>query len=286
MINYYLMTGFDIKEKRQIIIFTDLDDTLLDHVSYRWEMAEPALEFCKKLGIPVIPVSSKTRAEIEKIHKAMGLHTPFISENGGGVFFPQDFFEDDPGRGFIKTGSLWKLELGTPYEILARSLKEIGCELNMDLRGFSNMTLKEVSWLTGLSEEDSLASMSREFDEPFLLTDIDKADVTALERAAAKRGLKISQGGRFFHLHGNNDKGEAIMRLLSFYTARYRTIFSIALGDSPNDFSMFKRVDKPVLVRSEKVFPGLESEFPGIIITNKPGPEGWNSAVLSLLPPA
>jgi mannosyl-3-phosphoglycerate phosphatase len=266
-----------------IIIFTDLDDTLLDHDSYDWEKAKPSLAYCQKTGIPVILVSSKTRVEIAELHMTMGLNTPFVSENGGGIFFPLDFFEGNAGKDFMQIGDVWKLELGIPYRNLVKELKEIGRELGVILRGFSDMTPKEVSELTGLSEERSLLALSREFDEPFIIAGKDDIDSAALERVAAKKGLRISRGGRFFHLHGNNDKGEAISRLLSFYREKHGPVFALALGDSPNDFDMFRRVDQPILVRSEKTFPGIESEFPGIIITDKPGPEGWNSAVLGLL---
>jgi len=46
------------------LVFTDLDGTLLDHNTYGWEEAIPALELCRTRGVPVILVSSKTRAEM------------------------------------------------------------------------------------------------------------------------------------------------------------------------------------------------------------------------------
>ncbi len=69
------------------IIFTDLDGTLLDHDTYAWKEAEPALDLCKTLKVPVILASSKTRAEMETIRREMSISDPFIAENGGGIFF-------------------------------------------------------------------------------------------------------------------------------------------------------------------------------------------------------
>ena len=71
-----------------IVIFTDLDGTLLDHASYRWDEAKPALDLCHRFHIPVIMVSSKTMAEMNMLQQELGLSYPFISENGGGIFFP------------------------------------------------------------------------------------------------------------------------------------------------------------------------------------------------------
>ena len=49
------------------MVFTDLDGTLLDHDTYRWDEAEPALTLCASRNVPVILVSSKTRAEMNAL---------------------------------------------------------------------------------------------------------------------------------------------------------------------------------------------------------------------------
>ncbi|MFH0811726.1 MAG: HAD hydrolase family protein [Pseudomonadota bacterium] len=71
-----------------IIIFTDLDDTLLDTYTHSFERALPALEFLKQKAIPLILCSSKTKREIEFYRKKLGNNHPFISENGGGINYP------------------------------------------------------------------------------------------------------------------------------------------------------------------------------------------------------
>lgn len=63
-------------------VFTDLDGTLLDHETYSWEAARPALERLELSGIPWILVTSKTRAEVELWRKQLGNRHPFIIENG------------------------------------------------------------------------------------------------------------------------------------------------------------------------------------------------------------
>ena len=50
--------------KQNFIIFSDLDGTLLDHHTYSFENAQPALDLVKKNNIPLILVSSKTRMEM------------------------------------------------------------------------------------------------------------------------------------------------------------------------------------------------------------------------------
>jgi predicted mannosyl-3-phosphoglycerate phosphatase (HAD superfamily) len=55
----------------KVVIFTDLDGALLDRETYSFEPALPALRFIKEKKIPLIFVSSKTRAEIEGYRKKL-----------------------------------------------------------------------------------------------------------------------------------------------------------------------------------------------------------------------
>lgn len=266
------------------LIFSDLDDTLLDHYSYKWEKAEPALKHCINSNIPVILVSSKTRAEIQTIHSTMGLDFPFISENGGGIYFPLRYEKDLNSSDFSISEGLIKFTLGKPYKELIVYLKEIAEETGMKLRGFSQMNCKEVMYLTGLKEGPCIKALEREFDEPFLVDEQEDIDTELLYSSAEKRGLRISEGGRFFHLHGDSDKGKAVDWLISFYK-KQGSVYTIALGDSPNDFGMFDVVDQPVLIKSSRCFAdiNIKERYPGIIVTDKNGPEGWNETVMRLL---
>ncbi|MDY7035802.1 MAG: HAD hydrolase family protein, partial [Thermodesulfobacteriota bacterium] len=183
-------------DSRFIVIFTDLDGTLLDQISYGWEDAKPALNLCKRLHIPVVPVSSKTGAEIDAIRCKLGLTSPFISENGGGIFFPTGG-DYRPPSGTIIAYDIGKWSLGVPYDFVVRAFREIRNELGWKLRGFSEMTPEEISHLTGLDLETSLLASEREYDEPFIVLEQDTPDINALHAAARRRGLKITTGGRF-----------------------------------------------------------------------------------------
>jgi mannosyl-3-phosphoglycerate phosphatase len=263
------------------IIFTDLDGTLLDHQTYGWEKAMPALNLCKKLDVPVIFVSSKTRAEMDKLRIKLSVFAPFISENGGGIFFPSEIFGTPPPGAYLDKG-LWKLSLGFPYSRLVEGLREIRNELALNIKGFSDMSITEISRLTGLDMEDSRLAAMREYDEPFIILDKKPLDLEALLRAATNRGLTITEGGRLFHIQGKNNKGLAVEQVVSWYKEVRGNVFSIALGDSPNDFSMLERADCPILVQSQKNFSELKEKIPRLKITREMGPEGWNSAVLDL----
>ena len=288
--------GFSILH---FLIFTDLDDTLLDHENYSWAGAGPALEFCRERGVPVILATSKTRSEIEPLHGALSLSAPFISENGGGIFFPREICADTP-FGTLPSSRFpsenkqevvlsedgrkrfWKISLGVNYDLLVENFRKIRHELGWNIRGFSDMDPAEISWLTGLDEEGARLASKREFDEPFILNG-PYEDMAPLKEASGRKGLGITSGGRFFHLTGRNDKGIAMGLLISWYRRRYEKILTIALGDSPNDFGMLERSDFPVLIKSKKDYSWLKETIPGLTLTEEMGPIGWNTAVLHIL---
>jgi len=263
------------------IIFTDLDGTLLDHNTYDWKNALPALEKCQQMGIPIIISSSKTKAEIIPICRKIGITHPFTTENGGGIYFAKQYFNILPPDS-IPEGEYWKVSLGLDYETLVKDLSMIRKELGWKIKGFSDMSAKEISRMTGLDYQTSILAKQREYDEPFIIED-EPVDTDPLFKAAKKRGISCFQGGRFYHLQGKNDKGKAMNKIISWYQKSHKGVTSIALGDSPNDFPMLMNADYPVLIRSKRSFPALKKDIPQLDITKDMGPVGWNSAVFNLL---
>jgi mannosyl-3-phosphoglycerate phosphatase len=74
-----------------LLIFTDLDGTLLDHDSYSFDAAQAALELLRLHQASLIFTTSKTRFEIERLQSAVKICEPFISENGAAIFFPDGY---------------------------------------------------------------------------------------------------------------------------------------------------------------------------------------------------
>ena len=264
------------------VVFSDLDGTLLDHNTYGWQAAQPALNLCKKCHVPIVLVSSKTRAEMELLRGKLSVSAPFVSENGGGIFFQSDSFKEVPAGASFDEG-LWKWSLGLAYPLLIRELRGIRDELRWDIKGFSDMDIDEISRHTGLDSNSARLAAMREFDEPFIVLKKKRVDENTLCKAADKRGLTVTTGGRFYHLQGKNDKGQAIEKVISWYKHDHKKVFSIALGDSPNDFSMLELADVPVLIRSQREFPKLKEKIPRLRLTREIGPKGWNKAILDIL---
>jgi mannosyl-3-phosphoglycerate phosphatase len=261
------------------LIFTDLDGTLLDRDTYAWEAARPALDRLRCQGIPWVLVTSKTRAEVEYWRRCLENEHPYIVENGAAACVPPGYFPYAV-QGGKRRGVSESLEWGTPYAELVADLQSASLASRCRVRGFHEMTPEEVAGLCGLPLEQAVLAKRREYDEPFLVLDTDRAG--ALAAAIEARGKQWTRGGRFWHILGANDKALAVGALRALFERGNAPGRTIGLGDGLNDVSFLNVVDEPVLIRSAQVAE-LKARVPRGVVTDRPGPAGWNAAILALI---
>jgi mannosyl-3-phosphoglycerate phosphatase len=230
-----------------IIIFTDLDGTLLHPRTYSFDEARPALELIRRRGIPLVFCSSKTRTEIEAYRSRLENYHPFISENGGGVFIPEGYFPSFV-EGEIQEGYRL-IRFGSPYQQLRNALTDLRERLSIKVRGFGDMSVQEIALISGLSESEAALAKMRDYDEPFIFEE-SSAQADVFLQAIEVRGYRWTRG-RFYHITGENDKGRAAAFLKDLYEKKYGPIRTIGIGDSLNDLPLLRAVDLPVLVQKE-----------------------------------
>jgi mannosyl-3-phosphoglycerate phosphatase len=260
------------------VLFTDLDGTLLDHDTYSFAPALPALAELRRRGAAVVLCTSKTRAEILRLRAEIGLTGPFITENGAGVFVPAGYFPQPVPGAEVREG-FEVLTLGAPYADLLADLHAAAAETGVPVRGFSQMSVEELAQRTGLPLEVAALSARREFVEPFAVEQ--GADPAPLLAAIERRGRSWTRGGRFFHILGGSDKGQAVARLQALFRLE-GPCRTAGLGDAENDAVFLRVTDLAVVVRGKRS-PQLASLLPNARHTELPGPSGWNQAVLELL---
>jgi len=97
----------------KLVIYTDLDGSLLDHDSYSHAAADALLAELEVHGVPVIIASSKTRSEQIALRNELSNHHPFIVENGAAVFIPVHYFETQPS-GTVHENGYWVKRFSLP----------------------------------------------------------------------------------------------------------------------------------------------------------------------------
>jgi mannosyl-3-phosphoglycerate phosphatase len=257
-------------QHRQLIIFTDLDGTLLDHHSYSWQAARPALQKLGECRIPLILCTSKTAAEVSRLHQELKLSTPYIVENGAGIILP----------GPAETAHFF----GKPYSELTALVQQLRDAKGYRFRGFDDFSVAEVMKETGLPEAAARLARQRLCSEPIRWEDSCQK-LEEFREDLAKQDLQLLRGGRFYHvLSATADKGNALRWLLGHYlsTDQIAPWYSVALGDGPNDQSMLDAADLAVVV------PAVSGLSPKpnnstVIYAKEHGPAGWNQTVLEIL---
>ncbi len=267
----------------RIVIFTDLDGTLLDHCTYSYREAEKALESIRRKNIPLIVCSSKTREEIEIYRKKLLNNEPFISENGGAIFIPEQY--EGLKCKFDKiVNNYLVIEIGSEYKTLLDTFEKIRSKTGIDAKSIYEYTVDEIARLTNLSKEEAILAKKRDYTLPFIINGGEK-EAKSIKNEILSSGFNYTEGARFMHLMGANDKGKAVKILADIYQANHPDvkISTVGIGDSLNDLPMLEVVDRPFLVK--KVSGNYDERIKGkyLVYADGIGPIGWNRAILGLL---
>ncbi|WP_376872874.1 HAD-IIB family hydrolase [Albirhodobacter sp. R86504] len=250
-----------------LIVFSDLDGTLLDHDTYSWEAARPALEALRRRNIPLILASSKTAQEIAPLREEMGFsHCPAIVENGAGLL---------PENNTLDT----ETTTSGDYADIIAALNRITPSMRTLYEGFNDLDDAGVAHLTGLSVSGARAAKARQFSEPGIFSG------TPFERARfiaelAEQGVSVTQGGRFLTLSKGATKADQIATIKARLAPQAR---SIALGDAPNDLAMLGACDIGVIIPNPAQADNLDMKTQAFQRAPCEGPEGWAKFMLDHL---
>jgi len=262
--------------KSKLIVFTDLDGTLLDHDSYQFDEAKPALNRLKALSVPVIPTTSKTFAEAEVLLKELDLMSPVIVENGGIIAIPPGFKISESEK-FFQVGDFKLLLMSVDYASIISVLDNLRTQYKFQFRGFNDMGVEELAHATSLPAQKAANAQKRLCSEPLIWLD-SKQRLAEFEQLIHQHHLSMTQGGRFWHVMGEVDKSIAMKKVIQLCLGEQAKLATvIALGDNPNDVTMLKSADIGVVIRrKDSSCLSFESENK-IYTSDLPGPAGWNA---------
>ncbi|MCP1314306.1 MULTISPECIES: mannosyl-3-phosphoglycerate phosphatase [unclassified Halomonas] len=261
---------------RPRLVVTDLDGSLLDHDSYDFSPARTALSRLKALGVPVIPVTSKTRAELAPLREALGLTaTPFVAENGAVIGLPPGWCHPRLDRPGDARDSIVVKHTGVDNAFIRARLDVWRRRLDVRFTRMGEMSVEKMVALTGLDDARAIAARKRQGSEPLIWED-DAAALDALRQALAGDGLTLTQGGRFHHAMGaTSDKGRAVEWLIKrFRSLRGSMPLTLGLGDGPNDIEMLEAVDQAVVIKGAHHL-AVNPASAALYRTRAKGPTGW-----------
>ncbi len=249
-----------------LIVFTDLDGSLLNEDDYRYDGATDAIGRLRSLNVPLGLASSKTLAEMRPLAAELQTNAPIIFENGGGIAWTD---------GTIESTCVDRESL---LEELDR-LRSAGFRFE----SFRDLGVEGVMRTTGLDAGRTELALDRHATEPLLWQDTEDRKIDFCKQLNRK-GLHLVRGGRFYHVSGPIDKAKACQMVCdridqrSDAVAKRAPIHTIAVGDSPNDAAMLTWASTAILVPGPE---GLKFDLkrPDVRVAASSGSHGWGEAV-------
>ena len=264
------------------VIFTDLDGTLLDHDTYSAEEARSLLEKVTALGVPVIPATSKTYSEVIEFRKLMNLPHAFIVENGAALYVPIESDIRCPMGSKLFEG-YWVREFGVKRQALCDVLEALDMSGTYQFKSLTDMRSAEVAEITGLDLAAAQRAQQRLYSETLDWRDSDQALAT-FSHILTSIGFSVSQGGRFVHLMGPNNKGVAAQWFQALLKRELSPdVTTIAAGDAPNDRELLEMADYALLMRNERGKPLQLQRSGPTWLSDSAGPSAWAKGISDIL---
>jgi mannosyl-3-phosphoglycerate phosphatase len=272
------------------LIFTALEGALVDPRTDSFADAEEALSELGRRKIAYILLTTRTREEIEPIRRKLGHTHPFISENGGGIYFPDGYFSVRI-PGVVRAGRYLSIAQGKPYAEVCEALDDIAEECDVGVAGFHHMSVREIAENTGQRVRDAELARAREFDEPFYFTSANEEAIARFVEAARARGYDVRRGSTFWHLSSKCDTARAVRTVAGlFREATHTKLRLVGIGACETDLPWLRAVEQAILLPNShdaKAPAGPSSEAAGraraTAMGDAPGPAGWNSAILNII---
>ncbi len=262
----------------KFLIFSDLDGTFLNNDTYSFGTLKNYINELD-LQFEIIFVSSKTYEEIVKVKNKINLNYPFIVENGACIFFPLNYFKDKLiNKKFIKYKKHFGFKLSKlDPKLLVKSLDHLKEKYNF--RFYNDLSEKKIKEITNLTINDVKLSKLRKFTNPIYWEDsLKKKKDFKNEINLINSNFSVLEGGRFFHVSDNYDKGLALKKFLEIRNSLESSFTTISMGDSENDIPMLELTDFGCIIKS-KTNMKFVLKNKKIFKSKMIAPEGWKESL-------
>lgn len=267
----------------RVVIFTP--SSLLGSSNNVSPAASGALLEIERRNVPLVLSTCGTRAQLEALRRKIGHAHPFITEGGGGLFFPDGYFALRL-EGATRAARYLCVPFGHSSQEASAAAEEIARQAGAEIVRYAEMSAREIARNTGMTERDAQASREREFSERFFFAGNADLAKQSFETIAAEQTWQIRRSDPFWELCSGNNEGKAVRYLMKLYRQALRSrIRSVGIGASFDDLSLLAACDQAfVLPASGGRFDDeLLSKLPNSAKIGVPGPSGWNQTVLDVL---
>ena len=257
-----------MKKKHSVIIFTDLDGTLLNRDTFKFDEIKDYIKSLISEGIIIIPNTSKTEVEIEDFNKKLDLNLPFISENGSAIFGLDNVNKNFPNN----------IVLSREKEITLKVFqKEVPENLRSKCKLISKMERKVQREIFGLPDKNLRNVLNRNYSTPILFKG-NSEQKKDLFKIVKNIGLSLHEGGRVMNICDNVSKLKAMNRVIKIIKKTEDEVKTIGVGDNYNDLDMLRNSNIACLVFNDQ-FLMEPININNCLVSKQSAPLGWEEVV-------
>ena len=231
--------------KKKIIIFTDLDETLLKENKFNHNILNNFIKTLLKKKYEIIPITSKTYLEVIDLLKQIKYKLPFSVENGAAYYIPIN-----------KSKNYLYKKIVNPCAIKKNAIKKI---LNKrvfktylhNLKYIEDLSVVDQKKITKLNSKQLENFNSREYSIPVLISG-DMYFKKKFEETLFKYNLKIVFGGKLNNISGLHGKLNSLRFFSNKYKQKLRNtkIIIISLGDNQNDIEILNNSNYSGIIKN------------------------------------
>jgi mannosyl-3-phosphoglycerate phosphatase len=276
------MIAFGRERHAPLVVFADFDHTFLDDRRCA-ALQEGALHELHDRCIPVVWCSKRTRGEVERIRRMVGVDDPFICEDGAVLYVPAGY------RGFQvpgarETAGYHVLAFGRPYDEIVAALRRAADRQRADIIGFNDMSVEAVAIDLQVPILQAQLAKLREFSEPFRFIASDRGAAHRLLASLRHDGFGHAHHGRYVHAGSSVSYDAAAAALIRLFRRKGADITTVAFGDNASDARLLGLVDYPVIVQDSQTDAtvALQRFVPAAQVTAVGTVPEWEAMVLDL----
>lgn len=218
-----------------------------------------------RAGVPTVWVSTRTRMQLDEPRRKLGHTHPFVSEDGCGVFLPQDYFHLRPQergtkgpktKATVRLGRFICLPAAEQQPAAAEALEALADELRISIVPIRSLPPRELAQNLGLSQREADLARQRDFDELFFFAGAAATDIERFHELSRAKGWQLRQRGALWSLAIGANVASCVRELSKLYDrALHMHARSVALAVRGADNGLLSACDRAVLLAD-----GLEDE--------------------------
>jgi mannosyl-3-phosphoglycerate phosphatase len=207
-------------------------------------------------SVPVVWVTSRSRAQMDEPIRRLGHRHPFIAEDGSGVFLPEDYFHLRPEK-TVRLGRFTCIPVAELQAAASEALEVLSEETGVAVVPLRSLSPRELAQNLGLPTREAELARQRDFDEPFFFVGASDADMARFREAAKRDKLAVRQHGVLWSLAVRANLGQSIREVSKLYDRALRhhaTVVGVARPEEAGD--MFTACDRGLVLARQTTADG------------------------------